>query len=91
MEQTHAGEAGLGDLRRADRIIRACGLAPALRIQPRIALAKTDEVGLYPVCDAEIKMLAVRGLEEARGAEVFITATFIPAPTWLNWSTMRKE
>ena len=59
VKQAHAREARLGDLRRADRVIGAGGLAAALRVEPRVALAEVDEVGLHPVGDAEIEMPAV--------------------------------
>src|SRR6476661_9612172 len=64
MEETHAREAGLGDLSGADRVIGARGLAAALGVEPRIALAKADEVGLHPVGDAEIEVPAMRDLKE---------------------------
>src|SRR5947209_12776337 len=72
MHEAHPREARFGDLRRADRVIGAGNLAAALRIQASVALAKVHEAGLHPVGDAEIEVPAVRGLEEARGAEVVI-------------------
>ena len=68
----HAGEARLGDLGGADRVIGAGGLAAALRVQRLVALAEADEVGLHAVGDAEIEMPPVRLLQEACGAEVLV-------------------
>jgi len=77
VEQAHAREARLGDLRGADRVIGARGLASALRVEPCIALAEPDEIRLHPIGDAEIEMPAMDMLEEARGAEVFVVAARI--------------
>ena len=74
VQQPHARKARLGDLRRADCVIGARGFAAALRVQPRVALAEADEVGLHAVGDAEIEMPAVCELEKARSAEVVIVA-----------------
>ena len=74
MEQAHAREARLGDLRRADRVIEGRGLARALAVERLLALAEVHEAGLHPVGDAEIEMAAVGDLEEARRAEILVGA-----------------
>jgi hypothetical protein len=74
VEQPHSGKARLRDLRRADRVVGARRLAPALRVQPRVALAEAHEIRFYPVGDSEIEMPPVRDLEEARGAKVLVVA-----------------
>ena len=74
MEQPHSGKARLGDLRRADRVIGARGLAPPGGIERGVAAAEMNEVRLHPVGDPEIEMAAVDLLEEARRAEVVIVA-----------------
>src|SRR3954447_8447365 len=77
MKETHARKARLGDLGGANRIIGARCLAAALRIQPRVALAKVHEASLHPVGNAEIKMPSVRALEEARGTEVLVGTALV--------------
>src|SRR5260221_1342865 len=77
VEEAHAREARLGDLRGPDRVVSRRGLAPALRIQTRIALAERHETGLPAVADAEIEVPPVRDLEEARGAQILIIASAV--------------
>ena len=66
VKQAHSGEARLGDLGGADRVIGARRFAAALRVQPRVALAEMHEVRLHPVGDPEIEMAAMHSFEEAR-------------------------
>ena len=46
----------------------------ALRVQPRVALAEADEVGLHAVGDAEIEMAAVHFLQERCRAQILVAA-----------------
>src|SRR5687767_11784542 len=74
VKEPHSGEAGLGDLSGADRVVGARRLAPAQSIEPGIALAEVHEMRLHAVGDPEIEMAAVALLEEGRGAEILVAA-----------------
>ena len=68
------GKARLGHLRRSDRVIGARRLAPALRVQARVALAEVHEARLHAVGDSEIEMAPVGLLQEAGCAQILVVA-----------------
>src|SRR4051794_12357317 len=72
VKPAQAGEARLGDLGSADRIIGRGRLSAALRIEARIALAEADKVGFHPVGDAEVEVSPVRDLEKAGGSQILV-------------------
>src|SRR5690349_8991386 len=77
VKEPHPREARLGDLGRADSVISARGLSPALRIQSRIALPKMHEARFHTVGNSEIEMLSVDLLEEARGAQILVVGLLV--------------